>query len=43
MKKYGESVEDIMRETGLTEQEIENLKIWGSWKTEDEFQPQFSV
>jgi predicted transposase/invertase (TIGR01784 family) len=27
MKKYGESVEDIMRETGLTEQEIENLKI----------------
>jgi predicted transposase/invertase (TIGR01784 family) len=27
MKKYGECVEDIMRETGLTEQEIENLKI----------------
>jgi hypothetical protein len=27
MKKYGESVEDIMRETGLTKNEIENLKM----------------
>ncbi len=26
MKSYGESVDDIMRETGLTEQEIENLR-----------------
>jgi len=25
MKRYGESIEDIMRETGLTEQEIKNL------------------
>jgi hypothetical protein len=27
MKKYGEIVEDIMRETGLTKNEIENLKM----------------
>jgi hypothetical protein len=27
MKRYGESVEDIIRETGLTKQEIENLEI----------------
>jgi Skp family chaperone for outer membrane proteins len=27
MKKYGESVEDIMYETGLTKNEIENLKM----------------